>query len=192
MRPTHFSVCRAEFIHGDGTRVKRPKAGPRCERDPSPKRGSCSSAKRASFAPLFGGNFFVAPGCYAHRAAGLAERMRRVGRRAHFLERRGKLRLSRDRSFHLVSGWSARSFRREFPSLRPLRRKAWREIARFFTRVQKRGLPVEFARGIPGRSVDAQNEGAADFFERHNRSAGRLPRRAATSRAAEDAGRCAG
>ena len=53
--------------------------------------------------PLSAAAFLIASGGHAHRAQGLAKRMRRHAQRPDFLERGRKFCFARDRSLHLVS-----------------------------------------------------------------------------------------
>ena len=164
---------------------------------PAPRRKSVALQNRRprsppdgpSCAQRFRGHLALASGGDADRAQDLAERMRRLGRRAHFLERGGKLCLARDRALHLVPGRRARAVRGEFPGFCSLCAKRGAKLPDLLLGKKSGGLPVEFARGISRRRIEPADEKSAHLPDRHDRFAGRLPGRAAAQRAPENAGR---
>ena len=122
--------CRAEFIHGDGTRVKRSKLWRFAALS-----GWASLCAALLGAPQLPGTlhfcdcFTVTPGSHADWQKDLAKRMRRHRRWPHFMECRRKFCFARDRALHLVSGGARGPFEESFPKLRALRTKTGSQAA---------------------------------------------------------------
>ena len=107
-------ACRAEFIHGDGARVKR--RNPARTGSIARKALSRRAARAAGFLGIARrcGCLSFASGSHADRPQDLAKRMRRDGGGPDILECRRKFRFARDRALHLVSGGRTRPVRGKF------------------------------------------------------------------------------
>src|SRR5450432_85196 len=154
MRPARFSARRAQFIHGDGVRVKRTKADklgrPSAVENQYARRRTDQLA-RAGYA---GRIFPFASRRDAHWPQNLEERVRRHRGRSYLVERRRKLRVARDRPFYLVSSRRAWPFRGKFPEADPLCGATRREAARRVARSGRCRLSLALADRIPGGGIE--------------------------------------